>query len=144
MSEELRRCPFCGGKVGLEHDEFGTWIRCVNPCCAIVGLTMITECWQKRPIEDTLRQEINEIQHGYEIMRVDNDTLRKQLEVAKTDLQDTTAQLVMDEEIEKELQRKLDIAVRALKQYDHPDEDEYNWRIAHDAIAEIEKVGGNR
>jgi len=42
--------------------------------------------------------------------------------------------------IEDELQRKLDIAVEALKQYDHPDEDEYNWRIAHDAIAEINRI----
>ena len=43
------------------------------------------------------------------------DALRKQLEVVKTDLHDTTAQLVMDEEIEDMLRKQLSIAVEALK-----------------------------
>ena len=54
-----------------------------------------------------------------ELARVnkDNDALRKQLEVVKTDLHDTTAQLVMDEEIEDMLRKQLEIAVEAIDDY---------------------------
>jgi ferredoxin-fold anticodon binding domain-containing protein len=74
----------------------------------------------------------------------------KRLEVALTDLHDTTAQLVMDNEIIVALQAKLDMAVEIIKAVIHGDdvrEDDYvslHYAIvdAREFLAEISRTGG--
>jgi transcription elongation factor Elf1 len=61
MSEELKRCPFCGSKVKLKEKGSGCyWAICSN-CVVNTELTInqqfSTDTWNTRPIEDTLQAE---------------------------------------------------------------------------------------
>ena len=73
MSEELRPCPFCGGKAitatFLDYDDLDYMalevndsesidgeVTCENERC-INGWWLTPEQWNTRPIEDGLRQQ---------------------------------------------------------------------------------------
>ena len=58
MGEELKRCPFCGGKVSHQVRDIlvPETVFCLN--CPVAVPTNI---WQQRPIEDELRAEIEEM-----------------------------------------------------------------------------------
>lgn len=56
MSEELKTCPFCGGKAEITNYPNGWWsIGCENKDCNMVTMTPMTptkeraiELWNKR------------------------------------------------------------------------------------------------
>ncbi len=73
MSEELRPCPFCGGKAitatfldydDLEYmplDTIEPEVTCENERC-INGWWLSPNDWNTRPIEDALRARIAELE----------------------------------------------------------------------------------
>ena len=74
MSEELRPCPFCGGKAitatYLDYDDEGYMafevndsesITCENERC-INGWYLSPKDWNTRPIEDALNKRIAELE----------------------------------------------------------------------------------
>jgi hypothetical protein len=89
MSEELKLCPFCGGRTAIEHDEFGTFIRCVNIHCALVGLTMVIDCWNTRPIEDQLNKELQVFQNAGLEYKQERDALQIRVDKLEYILFDT-------------------------------------------------------
>ena len=118
MSEELKKCPFCGSNelyddsVPSVYGEY-TWIRCEK--CAAQGSAFLddepSKHWNTRPIEDALRKDIMELQqerYAKEIeTRATIDALRKQLDGRKEAHDNLARQLgtINDE---------LEIAVEAL------------------------------
>ena len=80
MTENLKRCPFCGSEAEFNSDEFG---ECV--CCKSCGATMRNgvygECgrklasadWNARPIENELNEKIEKLER-------ENKRLREALE----------------------------------------------------------------
>ena len=93
MSEELKKCPFCGSNelyddsVPSVYGEY-TWIRCEK--CAAQGSAFLddepSKHWNTRPIEDALRKDIMELQqerYAKEIeTRATIDALRAKLDLA--------------------------------------------------------------
>ena len=53
--EELKRCPFCGGKG---THQLGDMVNNLTVYCLYCPVAIPTEIWQSRPIEDELRQEM--------------------------------------------------------------------------------------
>ena len=115
MSEELKKCPFCGSNelyddsVPSVYGEY-TWIRCEK--CAAQGSAFLddepSKHWNTRPIEDALRKDIMELQqerYAKEIeTRATIDALRKQLEEAYQQ--------------QAIIRKQLEIAVEAIKTLD--------------------------
>ena len=69
MSEELKACPFCGSisvREGCDTpDAKWHYVEC-DDCHATskadLGVSGAIENWQSRPIEDSLRKEIESLQ----------------------------------------------------------------------------------
>jgi len=93
---ELRPCPFCGGKGGNIYDT-----EKHDPSCYFIKTASMkvmygtVEEWNKRPIEDALRKQLDELQTGYDNYHTwyletkeEVFALRKQLEEAKNGLMD--------------------------------------------------------
>lgn len=111
MTEELKPCPFCGGKA--EHDETCDqehFIFCIDCGAGTVPFDTQMEAvaaWNTRPIEDALQRELNEAiddnyknvwkvqkqaERGAKYAQKENARLREALaEIEKTveDAQDT-------------------------------------------------------
>jgi len=136
MSEDIK-CPICG-----------------NDYCG-------DKCWESKKdlaiLANALRKQLIELQTDKVELISQRDNWiglvmdkSKRLEVALTDLHDTTAQLVMDNEIIVALQAKLDMAVEIIKAVIHGDdvrEDDYvslHYAIvdAREFLAEISRTGG--
>jgi hypothetical protein len=93
MSEELKSCSFCGQHFLMTRDN-GKFIACADPDCSAYNLWFEREQWQNRPIEYSLhtelqqaKEEIKEIQHGFEIQQTayvnllaENKKMREALE----------------------------------------------------------------
>jgi uncharacterized Zn finger protein (UPF0148 family) len=94
MSEELKPCPFCGEKKtvhrkGNYQDELGIH----DPgrvYCSICGGETSYYWWQKRPIEDKLRMQLDEAKYeaklaneGFATIEKQDTILRKRLDSAK-------------------------------------------------------------
>jgi hypothetical protein len=103
-------CKDCGHRAG---DHAGN-----NRCLAID-----CDCRDDPYLEQltTLRNQLIELQADKVELISQRDTWiglvmdkNKRLEVALTDLHDTTAQLVMDEEVEDALRKQLDLAVEVI------------------------------
>ena len=68
MSEELKPCPFCGGKAhfGENHDYHTI---CCNDCWYNIGASenknTVIKHWNTRPIEDGLTEEIDRLRKTY-------------------------------------------------------------------------------
>ena len=64
MTENLKRCPFCGSEVEFNSDEFGEGV-CCKSCGATMRNGVYGECgrklasadWNSRPIENELVAE---------------------------------------------------------------------------------------
>ena len=109
MTENLKRCPFCGSEAEFNSDEFG---ECV--CCKSCGATMRNgvygECgrklasadWNARPIENELNEKIEKLE-------AENKRLREALElIAKSNFYFARG------EEDKQLSRVCEIARNAL------------------------------
>ena len=92
MTENLKRCPFCGGEAEFNSDEFGEGV-CCEYCGASLsngvygekGRNLASADWNFRPIENELNEKIEKLER-------ENARLREALtEIKKTveDAQDT-------------------------------------------------------
>ena len=78
MTENLKRCPFCGGEAEFNSDEFGEGV-CCKSCGATMrngvygeeGKTLASADWNARPIEDKLHEEIEELEMENHMLRLD-------------------------------------------------------------------------
>ena len=69
MTENLKRCPFCGNEAEFNSDEFGEGV-CCKSCGATMRNGVYGECgrklasadWNARPIEDELHGRIDELE----------------------------------------------------------------------------------
>ena len=63
MSDELKKCPFCGGEAEVTRTErsrtFGpiVFVGCANPKCNAFSepMAFAKSVWNQRPVEDDLR-----------------------------------------------------------------------------------------
>ena len=80
MTENLKRCPFCGSASEFNSDEFGEGV-CCKSCGATMrngvygeeGRKLASADWNSRPIEDELRGKIGKLER-------ENKRLREALE----------------------------------------------------------------
>ena len=80
MTENLKRCPFCGGEAEFNSDEFGEGV-CCEYCGASLsngvygekGRKLASADWNSRPIENELVEKIEELE-------AENARLREALE----------------------------------------------------------------
>ena len=69
MTENLKRCPFCGSEAEFNSDEFGEGV-CCKSCGATQhngvygeeGRKLASADWNTRPIEDELREKIEKLE----------------------------------------------------------------------------------
>ncbi len=54
MTEQLKLCPFCGKEPYFD----GVFVTCLNTSCHAITEDILPEYWDRRPIEDALRQRI--------------------------------------------------------------------------------------
>ena len=81
MTENLKRCPFCGSEVEFNSDEFGEGV-CCKSCGATMhngvygeeGRKLASADWNTRPIENELHGKIGKLES-------ENKRLREALEV---------------------------------------------------------------
>lgn len=52
--EELKNCPFCGGKARVTSEWYKRMVCCDNPKCQNFDLGLPLETWNNRPIEEAL------------------------------------------------------------------------------------------
>ena len=65
MTEEVKSCPFCGGKEVKLFKEGSVWVVECLQCLAKVGATAeadVLDFWNSRPIEDKLHGKIGELE----------------------------------------------------------------------------------
>ena len=80
MTENLKRCPFCGGEAEFNSDEFGEGV-CCEYCGASLsngvygekGRKLASADWNSRPIENELTEKIEKLER-------ENKRLREALE----------------------------------------------------------------
>ena len=80
MTENLKRCPFCGSEVEFNSDEFGEGV-CCKSCGASLsngvygeeGRKLASADWNSRPIENELNEKIEKLE-------MENKRLREALE----------------------------------------------------------------
>ena len=76
MTENLKRCPFCGNEAEFNSDEFGEGV-CCKSCGATLhnglygeeGRKLASADWNARPIEDKLHEEIEELEEENKRLR---------------------------------------------------------------------------
>ena len=69
MTENLKRCPFCGGEAEFNSDEFGEGV-CCKSCGATIhngvygeeGRKFASADWNARPIENELNEKIEKLE----------------------------------------------------------------------------------
>jgi hypothetical protein len=68
MSEEIKNCPFCGAEAETNMILFDSkeLISCSNRKCYAhyTGFTTTRKAWNNRPIEDSLRQEVERLREA--------------------------------------------------------------------------------
>ena len=80
MTENLKRCPFCGSEAEFNSDEFGEGV-CCKSCGATLhngvygeeGRKLASSDWNARPIENELNEKIKKLER-------ENKRLREALE----------------------------------------------------------------
>ena len=85
MTENLKRCPFCGGEAEIIDDAIGTISRCRrcgaengNGIYGERGHKLAVKDWNSRPIEVKLHEEI-------ENLEAENKRLREALQMISTE-----------------------------------------------------------
>ena len=109
MTDNLKRCPFCGSEAEFNSDEFGEGV-CCKSCGATMRNGVYGECgrklasadWNARPIENELNEKIEKLE-------AENKRLREALElIAKSNFYFARG------EEDKQLSRVCEIARNAL------------------------------
>lgn len=75
MTEDLKPCPFCGGKEVKLFKEGSIWVVECLQCLAKVGATLEADAldfWNYRPKEERLGEQIRE-------MKQKNDALKREI-----------------------------------------------------------------
>ena len=76
MTENLKRCPFCGGTANIAKGQIEFWAYCPH-CGAQTELyeteQEVEKAWNSRPIENELAEKIGKLE-------VENKRLREALE----------------------------------------------------------------
>ena len=75
MTENLKRCPFCGGEAEFNSDEFGEGV-CCKSCGATLhngvygeeGRKFASADWNARPIENELEAENARLREALEVI----------------------------------------------------------------------------
>ena len=75
MTENLKRCPFCGSEAEFNSDEFGEGV-CCKSCGATLhngvygeeGRKLASADWNARPIEDELEAENARLREALEVI----------------------------------------------------------------------------
>ena len=65
MTEEVKSCPFCGGKEVKLFKDGSIWVVECLQCLAKVGATAeadVLDFWNSRPIEDKLHGKIGALE----------------------------------------------------------------------------------
>ena len=81
MTEELKDCPFCGGKEVKIFKEGSIWVVECLQCLAKVGATAeddVLDFWNYRPKEEQLGEQIRE-------MKQKNAALKREILEARED-----------------------------------------------------------
>lgn len=81
MTEEVKSCPFCGGKEVKLFKEGSIWVVECLQCLAKVGATLEADAldfWNYRPKEEQLGEQIRE-------MKQKNDALKREILEARED-----------------------------------------------------------
>lgn len=76
MTENLKRCPFCGSEAEFNSDEFGEGV-CCKSCGATIhngvygeyGRKLASADWNARPIENELTGKIEKLERENERLR---------------------------------------------------------------------------
>lgn len=85
MAEELKPCPFCGGKVRLESSHGFNYVLCKKckseyyPASFGDGKKVVS-AWNTRPIEDDLNEQIGRFKKYADALEKEVKTLRAALE----------------------------------------------------------------
>lgn len=77
-NEELKPCPFCGSKAKYyKNFNAGYYEITCSECdyCLMSGddIEEVVETWNTRPIEDELRQELEEVKFALQVEENDNE-----------------------------------------------------------------------
>ena len=75
MTENLKRCPFCGSEAEFNSDEFGEGV-CCKSCGATMhngvygeeGRKLASADWNARPIENELEAENARLREALEVI----------------------------------------------------------------------------
>ena len=75
MTENLKRCPFCGGEASLvDGSDSGVFAGCSN-CCSCTEFfktkNEALKAWNSRPLEDELHGKIGKLERENHILRLD-------------------------------------------------------------------------
>lgn len=82
MTENLKRCPFCGGKVRLESSHGFNYVLC-KKCkseyypASFGDLKKAVAAWNNRPIEDEKDKEIKRLREALEHVVTTDTTVDK-------------------------------------------------------------------
>ena len=76
MTENLKRCPFCGSESEFNSDEFGEGV-CCKSCGATIhngvygeyGRKLASADWNARPIENELHKKIEKLERENKRLR---------------------------------------------------------------------------
>ena len=76
MTENLKRCPFCGGESEFNSDEFGEGV-CCKSCGATMrngvygeyGRKLASADWNNRQIENELNEKIEKLERKNKRLR---------------------------------------------------------------------------
>jgi hypothetical protein len=61
MSEELKKCSFCGSSVKVRMRDGK--VSCSSIFCPLYSINIDENIWQSRPLEDALRKQLVQV-HG--------------------------------------------------------------------------------
>ena len=81
MTEELKPCPFCGGKEAKLYNNGIVWVVECRQCLAKIGATFekdAVDFWNYRPKEEQLGEQISE-------MKQKNAALKREILEARED-----------------------------------------------------------
>ena len=69
MSDELKKCPFCGSEAKVELRDIQTGVECTNRRCITNTFVQPTyDQWNTRPLEDALQARIDKLESENDLL----------------------------------------------------------------------------